>query len=392
MQPGAHQDAVYIIAETASEIQSKAYGRDHSAEINFETKYGPFQSAVELANITVLAYALGFQDGSCANFTLTSNGDGYVYSNSHIFDPSTGGTFSRAVLDADERGEEYTNRGMALLPDSIVWSQRGPYEWHPYISKVFKASSLRNKFPTFMVRASPFLLCAQPLRSSSLSPQMGPFIDSTFQPTEDHGWRNVLGLFPRCAPLSTAAAPRFAGPLLLLPRFAVPSDSPRSIKLGISQYCSAVLQKSPPSIPGSAFSRKRFYSNNARDDPQMYTKVKFDDIQGSIWRMRKPDGSPVTGTYDSITPDMAMKCQLCHQYGAPLQYSPIDSDCKVEDKHMRCLPAHPAAMPVAHPAQLGPHRKLVRSPLQQLHQRQRPVFSNCHELEPGRVSQHHPQP
>lgn len=85
----------------------------------------------------------------------------------------------------------------------------------------------------------------------------------------------------------------------------------------------------------------------------MYTKVKFDDIQGSLWRMRKSDGSPVTGTYDSITPDMAMKCQLCHQYGAPLQYSPIDSDCKVDDKHMRCLLAHLPAMPTGSPSAVG---------------------------------------
>lgn len=167
MQPGSDPDAVYIIAESASEIQSQAHGREHSAEINFETKYGPFQSAVELANLTVRAYALGF-DGSCGNFTMVSKANGYAYGNPSIVDPLTGGPFSRDVLDKDERGEEYTNRGMALLPDSIVWSQSGPYEWHPYISKVFKAPSLRNKFPTFMVRAPPTLLSGQPRLSSSL--------------------------------------------------------------------------------------------------------------------------------------------------------------------------------------------------------------------------------
>ena len=39
-------------------------------------------------------------------------------------------------------------------------------------------------------------------------------------------------------------------------------------------------------------------------------------------------------SYD-IDPKKAMQCQLCHQYGAPLQYSPRDPDCIIDDKPMR---------------------------------------------------------
>ena len=204
-------DGLYIISEIASTLQSKAMGLERNAELNFEFKYGPFQRAVDLANLTHQAYKEGFVGGSCADFVLLKSGNVYNYTNPRIIDPATKKTFQHPVLDRNERGEEYRKSGNQLLPDSIVWDQSGPYEWHPYISKVMskRTGSLRNKFPSFMVRRPPLnpVLCTRLMRNARC--RWDPFSTRALhrRPTAPGG--TCSDFFPASSLASRSTAPPY---------------------------------------------------------------------------------------------------------------------------------------------------------------------------------------
>jgi len=162
---------------------------------------------------------------------------------------------------------------------------------HPYISRMTPSPDWHNRIPSFM---------------------NGPFSNSAFSPGADGKWKNVLGTFP-------------------------------SLKVGSSMYCSAVLGTEGPQNTNAGKKRLRIFKKESdkgvgRSNPSIYTRIRFEDLQGDVYRLRSPDDfSSVFGSYgrssnqnplDGITPAMAQQCNLCSNYGPPLPITPKDETCK----------------------------------------------------------------